>query len=339
MREKHVLIVNRGDGNPNIGISYTLTMDDTAVLLIGYKRTENVAKRLFELSGNVEVPIVISIDGGLSSAERREILETVQKFEASNAISVKELIFRPFNLGLAKHIQFAISEVLEEFKYCIVIEDDVLISRNFVSSLKEARHLFDRKDILTIGGFSPFLPYVNFRISRNLLRETHYFSAWGWMISKEKWSEYEPQIPLNDVVESLSSSASWIRMNGTQQKIWIRRFCKVANSNPSTWDFQMQYLALKKDWVNILPTYKICENVGFDDSRGTHTLGRRPKWMKLQSDFPNEIFNLDELISINSLRGKILNWVDSIFIAGDSRLTKRVNSIKRAMKSVMRTNK
>ncbi len=328
-----------GDTRSSLAVSYTQHMTDTAVLLLGYKRTENIAKRLWELSRTIDTPIIISIDGGLTSFEKEEILRVVKAFEESNLMMIKRLVFRPINLGLVKHINLAISEVLDEFEFCIVIEDDVSISRNFVGNLKNARHLFKRKDVLTIGGFSPFIPYVRFRLSRNLLRESKYFSAWGWMISREKWGEYEPQIPFNEIMANLSSSPTWTKMNETQRKIWLRRFKKVANSNPSTWDYQMQYLSIKNGWVNILPTYKICENLGFDDLRSTHTLGRRPKWMKKQNGFPNETLNNKELITINSLRGKVLNQFDSIFIAGDSRITKASNSIKSSAKYIMKTHR
>lgn len=309
------------------------------MLLIGYKRTENIAKRLCELSVNVDVPLVISIDGGLNLEERQEILCAVEIYEESNQRSIEKLIFRPINLGLARHIQIAISEILNSFEFCIVIEDDISVSRNFIFNLRKASPLFERKDILTIGGFSPFVPYFNFRPTKNRFRETRYFSAWGWMISKEKWKQYEPQLHLNDLTPKLSSSPAWDVLNRTQKKIWLRRFKKVSIENPSTWDFQMQYLAMKNGWLNILPVYKICENLGFDDSRGTHTIGRRPKWMKEQGKFPTETFNLEELVRINTLLGKILNFVDSVFIAGDSRIIKTGNSIKRARQILVRKYK
>lgn len=313
-------------------IEYTFGMVETAVLLLGYKRTENIASRLLELSKNLEVPIVISIDGGISRSEKQEILNDVASFEKSHGRKVQDTIFRPKNLGLAQHLQIAVSEVLANFNYCIIIEDDVSIAPNFVSTLQQSSKIFERKEILTIGGFSPFIPYTNIRVSRNFFRESNYFSAWGWMISKEKWAEYELQLPKFQIESALSTSVTWKKLSKNQKKIWLRRFSKVANKNPRTWDCQMQFLSFKKDLLNVLPTYQICDNLGFNDIRSTHTKERRPKWMKNPGQLRSETLSIDKIITIETKTGKFLNYLDSVFISGDARIVTIRNFISKLRK-------
>lgn len=309
------------------------------MLLLGYKRTENIASRLLELSKNLEVPIVISIDGGISPSEKQEILIEVASFEKLYGRKVQDTIFRPKNLGLAQHLQTAISEVLANFNFCIIIEDDVSIAPNFVSTLQESSKIFERKEILTIGGFSPFIPYTNARVSRNLFRESRYFSAWGWMISKEKWAEYELQLPKLQIEHALSTSTTWKKLSKNQRKIWLRRFNKVATKNPSTWDFQMQFLSFKKDLLNVLPVYQICDNLGFNDVRSTHTIGKRPKWMKNPGQLRSESFNIDKVVSIETKAGRFLNFLDSVYISGDARIITMRNFISKFRKIRMLNSK
>ena len=52
-------------------------------------------------------------------------------------------------------------------------------------------------------------------------------------------------------------------------------------SNPSlTWDFQMQFTSFVNNLYHLLPKYRLCDNVGFDDLRATNTKNRRPNWYR-----------------------------------------------------------
>jgi hypothetical protein len=311
-------------------------MEEAAVLLLGYKRVENIRKRLLELSHNIDIPIIISIDGGLEDFEKNEILSAVGELKTLNPNMILNLIFRPMNLGLTSHLQLAVTEVFHDHQHCIIIEDDISISKTFISNLLEASQFLERMDVLTVGGFSPFVPYTKLRLGRNNFRETRYFSAWGWMISREKWAEFEIQIKKEEIQSTLSSSRTWLGLSRVQQNTWLRRFQKVANEKPSTWDFQMQYLTFRKDMVHILPKYKICDNHGFGDYRGTNTVGRRPKWMKEEINLESETLSFRKLIKLNSIAGKFFNLLDSFFIAGDSAVVEIISSIKGYRKSKKR---
>jgi hypothetical protein len=313
-------------------------MEKIAVLLLGYKRTENISQRLLELTLNKRVPIIVSIDGGIDAKDIQEIRGTLRRFDNHGEGIVQKTIFRETNLGLAKHLQVALTEVLSEFEYCIVIEDDISISKTFISNFLESTSYLRRDDVLTIGGFSPFIPYSQRRFSTNTFRESKYFSAWGWMISREKWTQYELELKSHDYENQLSKSKTWRKLSGPKKEIWRRRFLKVSIENPPTWDYQMQYLTFKRDQLNIVPVYKICQNLGFDDLRSTHTTGRRPNWMKEHLVLPDEQLQIANLIEISSIRGKLLNFIDSIYVAGDSRLVKTYERLRRITQFKTRDN-
>ena len=57
----------------------------------------------------------------------------------------------------------------------------------------------------TVGAFSPL------KLPRNLeflnsWRKTHYFSCWGWGVSREIWLKYEVDLRKEDLDNSLSKS-------------------------------------------------------------------------------------------------------------------------------------
>ena len=67
-------------------------------------------------------------------------------------------------------------------------------------------------------------------------------------------------------------------MSAQERLIWKRRFGKVIQNPMSTWDFQMQFMSFKFDKLHYLPYFRIIDNEGFNDVRGTNITGRIPNW-------------------------------------------------------------
>lgn len=295
-------------------------MTETALLLLGFNRPDNLRARLDEISKNEITSLIISIDGGGSPDSSSQIIKIIDEFNARNPKFASKTIFRKKNLGLAKHITTAISEVFENFEYCIVVEDDISISENFVKNMLIGQDVFDKSSALTLGGFSPISKNCLMRYVKNRFRETIYFSAWGWMTSAEKWKVYQLEIDLNSISSTLSNSESWRNLNSYKKTTWNRRFLKVSKQNPSTWDFQMQYVTFSKNLIHLLPIYKFCDNVGFNDLLSTHTSGRRPRWMGVEGKMDSSQITVKSLLKKDSILGRILIFLDSIYIAGDSKI-------------------
>ena len=299
----------------------------SAVLLLGYNRPENLAQRIQELSANVPKHLYISIDRAESSEIRNAIKLVVEKsLDSYFDPSAVSIFFRDARLGLSRHLQTAINTVLETENKIIVLEDDIRIESSFVNQLTSGFETFsDDPKFGTVGGFSG-VP-IPFSGLNNYWRKTRYFSAWGWMTNVKTWESYQLELPPGDINDQLRNSKSWMDLNRRQKEIWLHRFEKVRSNPDLTWDFQLQYLSFKLDLFNVLPLFRICENVGFDDSRSTNTKSPKPKWM--QSD----------LVSTTTFRGslpltasKILtNHIDSFTISGDSSLRQNINTVRRIL--------
>lgn len=297
-------------------------MDKTALLLLGFNRPENLRKRLNEISKNKRVPLIVSIDGGASQDKKTMIIKIINDFKIQNPEISTKSIYREKNLGLAKHITTAISEVIANFEYCIVVEDDINIGENFVENMINGQVVFESSNALTLGGFSPISGKYRAWSRKNRFRETIYFSAWGWMTSAEKWKCYRLEIdPISNHAE-LSNSESWGSLSSYKQQIWLRRFLKVSIQNPPTWDFQMQYVTFSKNLTHLLPVYRFCDNTGFNDSLSTHTTGRRPRWMGPEGRIDCRPIPSGTSITRKNYLGRILMLFDSIFVAGDSEIVK-----------------
>lgn len=283
----------------------------TAVLLIGYKRIDFIESRLHELSKNSRIPIIASIDGSDELTENL-IAKSINDFTVGHPKMDIKLIIRKQNLGLARHVTLAISEVLDEYDQVIVVEDDIVLSQSFVNNLLNGFQLMKlNQNIGVVGGFSFFVgDYFNFNSGK--WRTSRYFPAWGWGIDRKNWRDYELTIP-SDFLTLLNQSQTWQSLSKYRKLMWSYRFKKVASDTPFTWDYQMQYMLFRQDLVTLLPTCRISDNEGFGSAASSNTKDERPRWMGEERVFHGV---LQTKISKFS---SIYEIADAFTIAGDKR--------------------
>jgi hypothetical protein len=286
-----------------------------------------MVQRIREIGSNKPHHFYISIDKSESSEIRKSVKFAVEnaltKYPDPTAVSV---YFRNSRLGLSSHITTALNALMEVEEEVIILEDDIKVDPMYLAQLATGYETFSgHPGFGTIGGFSG-VPIPGFDFG-NYWRKTKYFSAWGWMTNRSTWEKFQLNLPSGDFDNQLADSTSWNTLNRRQQRTWIYRFEKVRSNPGLTWDFQMQYLSFKYDLFNVLPLFRICENVGFGDVRSTNTKDAKPKWM--QSD----------LLCTSEMRGEIpemrsnflSDHVDAFTIAGDSSIRQNLNWVRRKL--------
>ena len=289
---------------------------DCIVLILGFNRPEFVEQRVKQLGSNPPFRVHISVDGGISS-EIRKRYESMENALDKNYFKID---YKDTNLGLVKHLTGAISKLLVSYEFVIVVEDDVRISENFISVV--AKNLKENKNprIATWGGYSP-IHSIRALERFNCWRETRYFSAWGWGISRRHWSYYTTEIHFELLDQELMHSKTWGGLSLFQKRVWKSRFRKVSDNPNFTWDYQMQYMTFKYDFLHKLPIMRLTDNEGFDDARSTNTKLQRPKWMGKISVARMPIKNKSAWGAINAL----LVFLDSLLLSGDSKVLKPEN--------------
>lgn len=300
----------------------------TAILLTSYNRPELIElqlKALLEVEGaNVFVSIDRDQQGNINS-EIKDL--SVGKYSSF------AWVFQENKLGVGGHILFMVTRLLSEFDNCIVIEDDVKISKKVLISGMNLLSTKLPKDCLTIGFFGamPYNLLTRILFGRNKWRKTEYFSAWGWGTQSEVWKKYSPFLDETKFDEELQRSSLW-QKKGQESKVrWTRRFKVVADSPKFTWDFQMAYATYKEGCFHLLPTYRSVENLGLNDIRSTNTKTQRPRWIFGQAQGAE----IGTGIDLDSFRQRILESLGKVTWAGDSDLFPQMNNMRRKVKSFL----
>lgn len=291
----------------------------TAILLVGYSRPDFIRKRIDELRSTIDFPVIVSIDGTQTDQAsltewrilQREFPELVWRFQKKN-------------LGISKHIFVAISEVLQEFANCFVIEDDISIGAH---NLKSALYMLENRlpeDVMTVGLFGGLPSTRVLRgFCKNGFRKSKYFSAWGWGIQREDWANFHLEIVQSfgpDLQEFIVDSF------GTRKAaVWNKRFAQVQEDPYRTWDFQLFFYSLILGKKHLLPIFRSCDNEGFGDSRATNTKDLKPSWylgktgvIEIERTIPSE----------NIFCQRILEQVDSLTWVADNLTIQKMRKIK-----------
>jgi hypothetical protein len=253
-----------------------IKIEDICVLLIGYNRPELLQKRIIELHNSLVTNIHISIDGGVESttSEMEEV-----KISAKNILNNKKLILNhhKHNLGLVLHATAEISKVLNLYKYVIVLEDDVKISKNFINNMVAGLNKLEELGLRGIvSGYSPLFQDT----FNNKWRKTHICFLWGWACSSDVWKVYNYDLSTVEVENRLLESKTWKKLNSYQKKFWLYKIKEVQKNPLSTWDPQLIFYSFVNNFTNLTPVFSIVGNEGFMDTRAVHTKGKKPSNIK-----------------------------------------------------------
>ena len=125
------------------------------ILLIGFNRPRHFQKTITALSKNdlaIKSDLYISIDGPINDFDfnaQKLILKSIN--DLKNSFRSVIIFNQKENLGLAKNITTSISKVLTDNKKIIVVEDDIVTSKNFLRYMNDALSFYsDHKNIIEI---------------------------------------------------------------------------------------------------------------------------------------------------------------------------------------------
>jgi len=246
-------------------------MTNTPVLFLIFNRPD-LTRRVFEKIRNAKPSqLFIAADGPRSDKPGENLLcDETRKLVLENIDWPCKIntLFREKNLGCKVAVSSAITWFFEHVEQGIILEDDCLPSESF---FPYCDYLLEKyKDDLRVN----FLSGTMLPGSANHLNDTYYFSKfsiiWGWATWRRVWINYDVKI----AEWSHLSKSNWLinvfHGNAYYAGAFQRMFDAIYNGY-DTWDFQLFFLNLRSNSLNIHPCINLIKNIGFDQ-RGTHTL-------------------------------------------------------------------
>jgi hypothetical protein len=170
---------------------FEFAMQKAPIAFFAYKRADHTLQALESLAENDEAKqseLFIFCDAP-KHAEDWTSVEQVRKIVRSRQWCGKvRIIERKENLGLARSIISGVTELCDKFGRVIVLEDDLLLSPQFLNYMNDALSKYaDRPRVMHIAGYM-------YPVQREL-SETVFIrhpTCWGWATWQRAWQYFEP---------------------------------------------------------------------------------------------------------------------------------------------------
>jgi len=232
------------------------------IVLFTYLRLETLVKTVNALAANfyaAESDLIIFSDGAknqkdeLKVGEIRSYLKTIQGF--------KSLVIHESNTnkGLATSIIQGVSSVLKGHPSAIVLEDDLITSRNFLAYMNQALTYYqDNPKVLSISGFSPIIK----GLAENGVYFTQRSSSWGWACWADRWSKIDWTCESYQEFRINSKMKSKFNAMGSDMSLMLK---KQMEGNINSWAIRFCFHQFQHNLYSVHPAVSKVQNVGFDE--------------------------------------------------------------------------
>ena len=241
------------------------------IIVFVYKRKEHTKKCLDALSQNQNAgshDLYIFADGARTEAEQKDVQDVrnlIRKYEGSSSFHKVVIKESDVNKGLAKSINEGVSAIISQYGRAIVVEDDLITSKDFLTYMNGALDYYDSDErIGSISGSTyPVKGLENYPFDVYAIKKGE---CWGWGTWKRVWQNvdwsimdfqhYKKNRKLRRKFNSLEYGLDNMLVNQMEGKIdsWAVRWC---------------YHLFKNDLMTVYPRTSKALNIGLDGS-GTH---------------------------------------------------------------------
>jgi len=292
------------------------------IVLFTYLRFEKLQQTITELSKNFlasNSDLIIYSDGPKNSQDQKKInqirtyLKTVEGFKS---IVIHE---SPFNLGLSKSIIFGVSETIKKYKKVIVLEDDLIVSRNFLCFMNEAIDKYiNIKEVYSISGYSIL------KINKVDSFDGYFLNrswSWGWAIWEDRWDLIDWQLKFLKISNNFNKKLPQ-KLN-TMGDDLPRMFNSCFEGYSDSWYIRFLINQYQMNGLTIYPIISKVLNNGFDEF-ATHNKGLDIRFKTQLDKSYSQSFILPEKIKINhqfqnqllvkfNFKNRLINKLKEIF--------------------------
>lgn len=289
------------------------------LILFVFNRPDHTRRMLESLRQNegIEEHEIIVFRDGPREQDIEKVNEVDNLLGSIDFSKTLEVIQSNENKGLANSIIEGVTNVLNKYGKCIVIEDDLILHRQFVQHIDEALNVYsNRKDIAGICGYTFPIKSV---LKKTLNTDTFLLprpASWGWGTWNDRWSEVDWEV--TDFQNFKRQKKLQHRFNAKGGNDMTPMLIKQQMGLNNSWAIRWTYHHFKHNLNSVFFKNSLVNNIGNDGS-GTHS----PKTSKYMVEFhkteklvisENPVYkeeivkDLSRIFNISLIR-KLINWL------------------------------
>lgn len=276
-------------------------LDLAPIALFVFKRPGHTLQTLNSLTSNPEFahsPLYIYCDGARNSNELRDV-ELTRRVVNDWTHPNKKIITQEKNRGLANSVIAGVSELTEQFGRVIVVEDDLIVSANFLNYLNSALDKYkDEPHVMQISGY--MFPVHEYAERREALFLPN-ISSWGWATWRHAWKFFDANARDWKMLLNSQKLRNEFDVGGSYG--YSDMLLRQMNGDIDSWAIRWNWSVFRNKGLVLYPPASLVRNIGFDGS-GTHCS---------VDDFHNEQVSTS-LNAIEFSRNILTVWEDVILV-------------------------
>lgn len=242
-------------------------MSYAPIALFIYNRPEHSRRTIEALQRCPEFkesPVFVFSDGPRKAANEPDVLKAraVARTALEGHANFSEA---PTNRGLARSIIGGVSRLCEEFGRVIVVEDDLVVSPQFLTYMNAALDRYSQDErIMQISGYMFPITAFSDRTDAFFLPFT---TSWGWATWARAWKHFDATANGWERLEQDASLRHRFNLHGSFDYFHMLKL-QLAGAVDS-WAIRWYWSVFKKHGVILYPPFTLVKNEGFDGT-GTH---------------------------------------------------------------------
>lgn len=238
------------------------------IAIFAFNRLEplkSCVKSLLNNSEAKESDLLVFVDGPRPNVEgEKDCVDSVKEYvKTIIGFRTVEFHFSDVNKKLGPSIIAGVTDVINRYGKVIVIEDDLVTSRNFLAFMNQGLDRYEKSnEVISICGYSNKI-----RIPRGYYYDAYFCvrsSSWGWATWKDRWDSVDWDL---DDWEKVKRNAKEFNRWGGSDCFGMLKAWKDGHNQ--SWAIRFCYNQFLKDGVSLFPLVSMIDNRGFD-GRGTN---------------------------------------------------------------------
>jgi glycosyltransferase involved in cell wall biosynthesis len=238
------------------------------IIIFAYNRPEHLKKCLDSLQANKiasESELFVFSDGPKSVEDIDKVSEVRRILDKIN--SFKKVIVEKSekNTGLANSVINGVSEVLKDYEAAIVLEDDLIVSEDFLEYMNSSLNFYkSNSKVFSVSGYCAPIDLENYSEDVFFYQR---INSWGWGTWRSRWETVDWK--LKDFDTFIKDKHQRRKFNAAGKDLTIM-LLKYKQGLIDSWAIRFNYACFKQEKLNLYPSKSKINNWGTDDS-GTHT--------------------------------------------------------------------
>lgn len=265
-------------------------INDISVSLIFYNRPQYLKHTFDAISSYRPSRLYLIQDGPRNDDDKVKIQMCRDIVENINWNCKVTKIYSDINLGCGERVYSGLNKVFEEEEFTVVIEDDIVISKDFLPFCKELseRYMNDER-IGIISGMNHIGIYQEAPASYFYSRNGG--AIWGWGTWRRVWKKIDWNLKCHNdeyIKQTFAQSIVPNRVGKKLLSILSEKYNSIQNNVKQTsWSFQFGFTTCYLQYrLNIVPKVNLIKNIGLT---GVHSKGiseKIPKSLRLIYNAP-----------------------------------------------------